>query len=232
MDTPQPSHSRDFAGPQEDIIPGAQEQLVVLDDDLRVQAASRSFFSGFQAAPGSTLAEIGDGRWNIPALLDRLKELEKVDGEFNDIEVEHDVPSLGRRKILVSARRLAGHDGQSARILLTIRNSIGKELVERKPAMLSRGSARRWPVSATPSSSTDPESNVTFMNAAAETLTGWRQSEALNKQVTDIFVTVSERPMPNEEKARWEGDSGGRDGRLDGTQNSHRPGWRRVADRW
>jgi PAS domain S-box-containing protein len=41
--------------------------------------------------------------------------------------------------------------------------------------------------------STDAESRVTFMNAVAESLTGWTQSEAAGRPLTDIFQIVNER---------------------------------------
>ncbi len=34
---------------------------------------------------------------------------------------------------------------------------------------------------------TDTAGHVTFMNPLAETLTGWRQQEALHKGVVDVF---------------------------------------------
>ena len=56
----------------EAIVDTVREPLVVLDRDLRVIAASRSFYRTFAAEPRSTqgrkLYELGDGQWNIPAL--------------------------------------------------------------------------------------------------------------------------------------------------------------------
>ena len=55
----------------EAIVDTVREPLVVLDRDLRVIAASRSFYRTFAAEPGNTegrmLYELGDGQWNIPA---------------------------------------------------------------------------------------------------------------------------------------------------------------------
>ena len=49
-----------------------REPLVVLDQDLRVVAASRSFYRTFQIDPedteGKLLYELGDGVWDIPKL--------------------------------------------------------------------------------------------------------------------------------------------------------------------
>ena len=54
------------------IVATVREPLVVLDQDLRVIAASRSFYRTFKVNPGETegrpLYELGNGEWDIPKL--------------------------------------------------------------------------------------------------------------------------------------------------------------------
>src|SRR5579871_5567247 len=54
------------------IVDSMREPILVLDKDLRVIAASRSFYSSFKVNPDNTqgrlLYELGDGQWNIPKL--------------------------------------------------------------------------------------------------------------------------------------------------------------------
>ena len=56
----------------EAIVNTVREPLVVLDQDLRVVAASRSFYRTFQVNPkdteGKLLYELSDGVWDIPKL--------------------------------------------------------------------------------------------------------------------------------------------------------------------
>ena len=63
----------------EAIVDTVREPLVVLDRDLRVIAASRSFYQTFAAEPqkteGRMLYELGDGQWNIPALRTVLEDV-------------------------------------------------------------------------------------------------------------------------------------------------------------
>jgi PAS domain S-box-containing protein len=40
---------------------------------------------------------------------------------------------------------------------------------------------------------TDPESRITFMNPTAEKLTGWSQSDAMQRHLTDVFNIVNEQ---------------------------------------
>lgn len=67
-----------------------REQLLMLDVGLHILAASNSFYTAFQVAPGETvgkkLGDLGNGQWNIPALLRLLNDLPKKDGEFDDLE--------------------------------------------------------------------------------------------------------------------------------------------------
>jgi hypothetical protein len=55
---------------------------MVLDRDLRVIAASRSFYRTFAAEPRNTqgrkLYELGDGQWNIPALRTVLEDVARI----------------------------------------------------------------------------------------------------------------------------------------------------------
>ena len=104
------------------------EQLLVLDADLCVKAASKSFYSVFQITPaqslGKKLADLGNGQWNVPALLALLHQLPEIDGKFDDFAMEHDFPASGHGILLVTGRRLPPlDDSQSATILLSIRNT-------------------------------------------------------------------------------------------------------------
>jgi PAS domain S-box-containing protein len=182
--------------PCESVSQSVQEQLLVLDADLRVTAASQSFYTAFRVGPeqtlGQKLADLGNGQWNIPALLPLLNELQ-LDGEFDDLEVEHDFPSLGRRSMLVTARRLSGDDAQSGMILLSIRDTTKQKHIE---AELGGLLARFRTTLASIGDAvivTDTKSRITFMNPTAERLTGWGQADALQKRLADVFHIVNEQ---------------------------------------
>jgi len=63
----------------EAIVDAVREPLLVLDLDLRVIAASRSFYRTFAVAPrktrGRLLFDLGDGQWNIPSLRTLLEDI-------------------------------------------------------------------------------------------------------------------------------------------------------------
>jgi two-component system, chemotaxis family, CheB/CheR fusion protein len=101
-----------FIGELVNIVRGP---LVILDEDLRVLAANEAFYTTFQIpegdAKGKRLYNLKDGQWDIPALRALLEEVSRSGKEVVDYSLGHDSPA-GRKKIVVSARRLqpAGMD--------------------------------------------------------------------------------------------------------------------------
>ena len=88
----------------EAIVDSVREPLVVLDRDLRVIAASRSFYRTFAVEPRNTqgrkLYLLGDGQWNIPALRTVLEDVIPKHRTVEAYEVEHEFPTIGRRVML------------------------------------------------------------------------------------------------------------------------------------
>src|ERR1700722_20562936 len=73
-----------------------REPVLVLDKELRVIAASRSFYSAFKVSPedtnGRLLYALGDGQWDIPTLGVLLEKIIRERGVMEDYEVEHAFP--------------------------------------------------------------------------------------------------------------------------------------------
>ena len=80
------------------------------DKDLRVLAASRSFYLTFKVArtdtQGRPLYALGDGQWDIPRLRLLLENIVPEHGVMDDYEVEHHFPDIGRRTMLLNARKV------------------------------------------------------------------------------------------------------------------------------
>ena len=99
----------------QNIVDTMREPLLMLDTSLRVRSANRAFYQTFQVLPGETedqlIYELGNGQWDIPALRTLLEEIIPTSSVFNDYELEHDFPIIGRRVMLLNARQLrAGID--------------------------------------------------------------------------------------------------------------------------
>ena len=92
------------------IVDTVREPLIVLDQDLRVVAASHSFYLTFKvdanATQGKLLYDLGDGQWDIPKLRLLLGKIVPERGAMEDYEVEHDFPSIGRRTMLLNTRKV------------------------------------------------------------------------------------------------------------------------------
>jgi two-component system CheB/CheR fusion protein len=95
---------------EENIVQTVREPLLVLDADLTVVRANRSFYRVFRVeseqVEGRRVFDLGDGQWDIPRLRELLERLLPQNESFDDFEVEHDFPGLGRRVMLLNARRM------------------------------------------------------------------------------------------------------------------------------
>jgi chemotaxis protein methyltransferase CheR len=126
----------------EAIVDTVREPLVGLDRNLRVVAASRSFYQTFGEKPGTTegrlLFELGDGQWDIPRLRTVLEEIIPKQSTVEAYEVEHEFPSIGRRVMLLNARRVVDADGSAAAILLAIEDVTRRREAEHEKDELLR----------------------------------------------------------------------------------------------
>jgi len=93
----------------EDIIAAVPVSLLILDADLRVISANRSFYQTFKVTPEETLGqliyELGNRQWDIPRLRDLLEHILPEHTAIEGFEVTHDFPSIGRRAMILNARR-------------------------------------------------------------------------------------------------------------------------------
>ncbi|HEX6368928.1 MAG TPA: response regulator [Longimicrobium sp.] len=101
----------------QDIVDTVRKPLLILDPALRVRSANRAFYETFHVSQDETenrlIYELGNGQWDIPALRTLLEDIIPAESVFNDFELEHDFPSIGRRVMLLNARKLqAGHHGE------------------------------------------------------------------------------------------------------------------------
>ena len=124
------------------IVDTVREPLIVVDQDLRVVAASRSFYRVFMVNPdeteGKLLYELGDGEWDIPKLRLLLGKIIPEHGAMEDYEVEHEFPNIGRRTMLLNARQVFYEAGSPANILLGIEDVTEKRALEREKDELLR----------------------------------------------------------------------------------------------
>ena len=124
------------------IVDTVREPLVVLDDALRVVVASRSFYRAFGVAPeeseGRLFHELGSGQWDIPALRECLAAIVPHHTTMEDFEVEHDFPIIGRKIMLLNARKIFYEGNNSTSLLVAIEDVTERRALEREKDDLLR----------------------------------------------------------------------------------------------
>jgi two-component sensor histidine kinase len=122
------------------MVDTVREPLIVLDKDLRVVAASRSFYVKFTTKPddiqGKHFYELGDGEWDIPKLRLLLEKIISDHGAMEEYEVEHAFSSIGRRVMLLNAR-IVRYEKAHTNILLGIEDiTVHRDLEREKDDLL------------------------------------------------------------------------------------------------
>jgi len=108
----------------ESIVNTVREPLIVLDADLRVVTASQAFYRFFQSEKqqtvGSLIYQLGNNQWDIAELRELLENILPKNQVVEGFRVEHEFPLIGRRKLLLNARRIVGKDNSQPMIMLTM----------------------------------------------------------------------------------------------------------------
>lgn len=104
------------------IIDTLEGPLLVVDQAGCVLTGNRGFFETFRVGRddtvGRSLFALGAGQWDIPELRRLLSDIIPKSAAIIDYEVNADYPAIGRRTMLVSARRLIHPDNNSTSILI------------------------------------------------------------------------------------------------------------------
>lgn len=115
----------------ENIVETIREPILVLNSELKVISVSRSFHDFFKVKPEETVGhliyDLGSKQWDIPKLRELLETILPQKTTFDNYEVEHDFASIGRRTMLLNARRIEQAWDKERIILLAI-----EDITERK----------------------------------------------------------------------------------------------------
>ena len=98
--------------------------LVVLDREFRVVSANGAFYDTFGIAPADTERQViyglGHGAWDIPRLRELLETILSTNSQFDHFEIDHVFPGVGRKVLVLNARRLERQMGLPGLILLAM----------------------------------------------------------------------------------------------------------------
>ncbi len=108
----------------DNIVDTVRDSLLILDKNLKVLSANRSFYSMFNTASekivGKYIYELDDKSWDIPELRKLLEEILPESSLFENFEVEYKFKKGGKKKLLLNAREIFQGDKESQLILLAI----------------------------------------------------------------------------------------------------------------
>jgi two-component sensor histidine kinase len=136
------SHAPDAAALALAIVDTVREPLLVLDKDLRVLAASRSFYLTFEVTQGETedrlLYELGDRQWDIPGLRTHLETIVPKHDVMDAYEVDRRFPKIGHRTMLLNARKVFYEGNSHTTLLLGIEDITARRALEQEREDLLR----------------------------------------------------------------------------------------------
>jgi len=115
----------------ENIMNTVRDPVIILYEDLRVALANSSFYQAFKVEPEKTVGEriynLGNHQWDIPKLRELLEDILPKTTSFDNFEVEHDFPDIGKRIMVLNACRIYLESNSTKLIILTI-----EDVTERK----------------------------------------------------------------------------------------------------
>ena len=111
-----------------------REGILILDENIRVLSANRSFFNAFKVDPedtiGSLLYDLGNGQWNIPHLRVLLEDILPKNDTVADYEIEHNFESIGQKTMLLNACKIIEKKKDRPIILLAIEDITERKEIE------------------------------------------------------------------------------------------------------
>ncbi len=138
------------------------------------------------------------GSGTSPRLRTLLEESLPANVSFDDFQVEHDFPYIGRKVMLLNFRHL--RQAGAELILLTIEDVTERRRVEAKRhAIETRFTSPAKNIRGHSILTLNPDGRVTSWNVAAGQILGYTETEATGQHFSFIFTTAarreSERPL-------------------------------------
>ena len=117
-----------------DLLETIREGLLVIDPDLTVRFANRSFCDTFAVTPedtvGRKLYELGNGQWDIPELRSLIETIVPERETIEAFEVDRVFPSIGRRVMVLNARKVYRAGNDTNQVLVAI-----EDVTEQSPKL-------------------------------------------------------------------------------------------------
>ncbi|MFD2743551.1 PAS domain-containing protein [Sphingobacterium populi] len=118
------------------IVETIRESLLVLDPDLNIALVNKHFEKFFKINGNqlidNKLTEVLEGSWNIPELVNLLKNVLPSHNPFEGFEVAHAFPYIGIKRLLLNASQISVDGAYKNWILLAIEDVTERHVIEKK----------------------------------------------------------------------------------------------------
>ncbi|HET6957666.1 MAG TPA: chemotaxis protein CheB [Vicinamibacterales bacterium] len=177
--------AREYA---DNIIDTLREPLLVLDSAMRVERVNRAFCDTFAVTPtetiGALLYDLGNRQWDIPELRGLLHDILTRDRTVENYSVTHNFERVGRRTVLLNARRLRNPKTMAERVLLAMEDvSAGHRLRDERDMLAAIVASTDDAIV-----SKDLDGVITSWNAGAERLFGYNTQEAVGHSIAELLL--------------------------------------------
>jgi len=117
------------------VVASSTAPLLLLGEDLRLIAASKSFCRAFQidpaSVPGLALRELGSGEWGVPQLMALLKATASGYAEIDSYEIDLNRDGREDRRLVLNAQKLDYGNGESVRLLVSVSDVTDARIAEK-----------------------------------------------------------------------------------------------------
>jgi PAS domain S-box-containing protein len=111
-----------------------REAILILDENMKVLSANRSFFKIFKVDPANTIGillyDLGNGQWDIPYLRVLLEDVLPKNDTVDDYEIAHNFESIGHKIMLLNACKIREKNNDLPIILLAIEDITERKEIE------------------------------------------------------------------------------------------------------
>lgn len=184
----------------ESVVDTLREPIVILNEDFTIHSANKAFYNTFQTTPEETIGEhiyeLEGGYLNIPALKTLLENILPQRNPFENFDVTHEFPRLGKKALILNARRVDREEDRPEYILLAMEDVTRFE--ESESARFESERYSRLIIEGLKDLAvitTDPSGKITTWSVGAQRLFGYEEDELIGQNLT---VLLSDDEQANE----------------------------------
>ncbi|MGM0442400.1 MAG: PAS domain S-box protein [Elusimicrobiota bacterium] len=181
------------------IIATLREPFLILNKDLRIISANRAFYTKFKISEketvGYSINKMGNKQWNIPKLLTLLKEILPKKKIIKDYEITHKFEQIGKRVLLLNARRLripkgTGAEKEEELILLAMEDITERRRIKKALEKSEERFRRAFETSKDALLLVHKtQGKILEANESAQDMFGYPEKKLLQKKLWEIGVT-------------------------------------------